>query len=157
MYIYYRSLFLMKNSIILGSICAVLFLLFLGCIGYSGSSSCTGKMSTTINGETQVCVNEKMTSTCSTEGELYSETSKKKIVCTEGKWVPQESSSSEDTENDPFSGSCTGKQSKTVKGVSKVCVNGTWTDICSVEEEGEKYYPASSFVCTNGKWVDTEE
>lgn len=123
------------------------------------AKNCTGTSWATINDVTEACVDGKMVKSCDNEGETYSisEFLKKKIICENGKWtgIPLPANESEDPGDSKPPGSCTGKSSMTVNGVTKVCIDGLMTGACVSEGE---VYTESEFlnkrvVCEGGLWV----
>lgn len=118
--------------------------------------NCTGKTWVSVNGVTEACVNGKMTTECSEEGQVYKEslTIHKKIVCQGGKWaaIPMPAN---DTEDGP---ACTGKSSATINDVTNVCVDGNWTTKCTTEGEVYTQYEpiGTEVVCEGGVWVSRD-
>lgn len=119
--------------------------------------NCSGKTWVSINDVTKACVNGKMTTLCSEEGQVYKEslTIHKKVVCEGGKWIVVP------IPNDDSEGSatgCTGKSTATVNGVTNVCINGTWTTKCTADGEVySRYEPLQTeVVCESGAWISRD-
>ena len=67
----------------------VICLLVFGCTLTEEGGACSGKTQVTINGNTKVCVDGKMTSQCTVEGKIYDENAHSKIVCRAGLWMSE--------------------------------------------------------------------
>ncbi len=157
------------------SVAALLFLL--GCTGVSEGDKCVGKTQVTINGVTKVCVDGKMTGSCTAGGQVYDDSSDSKVVCEGGAWVRKESAN--ETGSQPAAGSgpavqantstqggtdgaaepeCSGKSFVTVNGETEGCVDGKMSSACTTDAEvyTESDFFQSKVVCRGGIWVEEE-
>jgi hypothetical protein len=98
---------------------------------YSGTGSgpetpepCTGKSYSTVNGKTSVCINNKMVSSCTDEGTVYSQSklTGKRIICKGGLWVSETSPVNEsETNTEPHGAAPPTGRTKAVT----ICQQGT--------------------------------
>ncbi|MEW6722118.1 MAG: hypothetical protein AB1324_02565 [Candidatus Micrarchaeota archaeon] len=153
------------------------FLIFLGCTGASEGDKCVGETSVTINGVTKVCVDGKMTGSCTLEGSVYKESEDSRIVCKGGSWVrevveagsapagdggqqPAETAPSGETTTEPVAEGpepCQGEGFASANDITMACVDGFWTTDCTTEGE---VYMVTSFdtkvICRGGIWVEED-
>lgn len=149
----------MKNILV---VLIGMILVSAGCTSSPAQEKCLPGTILTVNGKTTVCVEEKMTDSCTVEGSVYKQTENSKTVCSGGKWTVQQLptrtqvSPPVPVNNSASAQECSGTTSTTTNRGTQACVNGKMTESCSTE--GEVYSESEIFhdkiICENGKWVE---